>query len=154
MRRYRTELHQKPSQRGDSQLGTPHAHTIPPGPDVPGMVGTTSAGCRCVGDASAPARRPRVGVYSHPTPPPWHFRHRSRMQPALAAWLALSLLAGTGAEDMCGDPPAAPSRSIPAPKLSPEEQFSPHMPESLRCDACHTIAFQVGTGEAAPRNQG
>ncbi|NXA25461.1 MZB1 protein, partial [Ibidorhyncha struthersii] len=66
------------------------------------------------------------------------------MRPALAVWLALSLLMGTGAEDMCGDPPAAPSRSIPAPQLSPEERLSPHMPESLRCDACHAIAFQVG----------
>ncbi|NWX14213.1 MZB1 protein, partial [Aegotheles bennettii] len=65
------------------------------------------------------------------------------MQPVLAAWLALSLLAGTGAEEMCGDPPAASSRSISAPQLSPEEQLSPHMPESLRCDACHAIAFQL-----------
>ncbi|NXK25505.1 MZB1 protein, partial [Arenaria interpres] len=62
------------------------------------------------------------------------------MQPALAAWLALSLLAGTGAQEMCGDPPA---RSIPAPQLSPEERLSPHMPEALRCDACHAIAFQI-----------
>ncbi|NXT90938.1 MZB1 protein, partial [Anhinga rufa] len=62
---------------------------------------------------------------------------------ALAAWLALSLLAGTGAKDMCGGPPRAPSHSIPAPRLSPEEQLSPHMPESLRCDACHAIAFQI-----------
>ncbi|NXL27754.1 MZB1 protein, partial [Glaucidium brasilianum] len=65
------------------------------------------------------------------------------MQPALAAWLALSLLAGTGAEEMCGAPPASPARSIPAPQLSPEERLSPHMPESLRCDACHAIAFQI-----------
>ncbi|XP_027755768.1 marginal zone B- and B1-cell-specific protein [Myiozetetes cayanensis] len=65
------------------------------------------------------------------------------MGPALAAWLALSLLGGTGAEETCGDPPAARSRSIPAPRLSPEEQLSPHMPESLRCDACRAIAFQI-----------
>ncbi|NXT51494.1 MZB1 protein, partial [Pluvianellus socialis] len=65
------------------------------------------------------------------------------MSPALAAWLALSLLAGTGAQETCGGPPAPLSRSIPAPQLSPEEQLSPHMPESLRCDACHAIAFQI-----------
>ncbi|KAK2524843.1 Mzb1 [Columba guinea] len=65
------------------------------------------------------------------------------MRPALAAWLALGLLVGTGAEEMCGDPPSAPSRSIPAPQLSPEERLSPHMPEALRCDACHAIAFQI-----------
>ncbi|XP_059681523.1 marginal zone B- and B1-cell-specific protein [Gavia stellata] len=65
------------------------------------------------------------------------------MRPALAVWLALSLLAGTGAEEMCGGPPAAPTRTIPAPQLSPEERLSPHMPESLRCDACHAIAFQI-----------
>ena len=76
------------------------------------------------------------------------------MQPALAVWLALSLLAGTGAEGMCGDPPATPAHSIPAPQLSPEERLSPHMPESLRCDACHAIAFQVGIEETAPRNRG
>uniref|UniRef100_A0A8C3M7C8 Uncharacterized protein n=1 Tax=Geospiza parvula TaxID=87175 RepID=A0A8C3M7C8_GEOPR len=74
------------------------------------------------------------------------------MRAALAAWLVLSLLGGTGAEDTCGgDPPAAPSRSIPAPQLSPEERLSPHMPESLRCDACHAIAFQVGTGDTGPQ---
>ncbi|NXS97136.1 MZB1 protein, partial [Jacana jacana] len=67
------------------------------------------------------------------------------MQPALVAWLALSLLARTVAQDMCGDPSADPaqSRSVPAPRLSPEERLSPHMPESLRCDACHAIAFQI-----------
>ncbi|KAM6408888.1 marginal zone B- and B1-cell-specific protein [Rhynochetos jubatus] len=65
------------------------------------------------------------------------------MRPELVVWLALSLLAGTGAEDTCGGPPATQTRSIPAPKLSPEEQLSPHMPESLRCDACHAIAFQI-----------
>ncbi|NWQ85820.1 MZB1 protein, partial [Burhinus bistriatus] len=65
------------------------------------------------------------------------------MQPTLAVWLALSLLAGTGAEEMCGGPPASPAHSIPAPQLSPEERLSPHMPESLRCDACHAIAFQI-----------
>ncbi|XP_026714119.1 marginal zone B- and B1-cell-specific protein [Athene cunicularia] len=65
------------------------------------------------------------------------------MQLVLAAWLALSLLAGMGAEDMCGAPPASPAHSIPAPQLSPEERLSPHMPESLRCDACHAIAFQI-----------
>ncbi|KAM4653198.1 marginal zone B- and B1-cell-specific protein [Amazona ochrocephala] len=64
------------------------------------------------------------------------------MRPALP-WLILSLLTGTGGEGMCGDPPAAPARSIPAPRLSAEEQLSPHMPESLRCDACHAIAFQI-----------
>ncbi|NXE42694.1 MZB1 protein, partial [Ptilorrhoa leucosticta] len=65
------------------------------------------------------------------------------MRPALAAWLVLSLLGGRGAQDMCGDPPAAPSHSVPAPQLSPEERLSPHMPESLHCDACHAIAFQI-----------
>ncbi|NWI42036.1 MZB1 protein, partial [Picathartes gymnocephalus] len=65
------------------------------------------------------------------------------MPPALAAWLVLSLLGGTGAEDMCGEPPAASSHSAAAPQLSPEERLSPHMPESLRCDACHAIAFQI-----------
>ncbi|NXG04989.1 MZB1 protein, partial [Sakesphorus luctuosus] len=65
------------------------------------------------------------------------------MRPALAAWLALSLLLGTGAEETCGDPPAVRSQSIAAPQLSPEEQLSPHMPESLRCDACQAIAFQI-----------
>ncbi|XP_069725787.1 marginal zone B- and B1-cell-specific protein [Phaenicophaeus curvirostris] len=61
------------------------------------------------------------------------------MQPALAAWLALSLVSGSGAEDMCG----SPSISIPAPQLSSEERLSPHMPQSLRCDACQAIAFQI-----------
>ncbi|NWV72887.1 MZB1 protein, partial [Dasyornis broadbenti] len=65
------------------------------------------------------------------------------MRPALAAWLVLSLLGGTGAKGMCGEPPEAPSHSVPAPQLSPEERLSPHMPESLRCDACHAIAFQI-----------
>ncbi|NXG26019.1 MZB1 protein, partial [Grallaria varia] len=66
------------------------------------------------------------------------------MRAALAAWLALSLLLGSpGAEEACGAPPAARSRSIAAPQLSPEEQLSPHMPESLRCDACQAIAFQI-----------
>uniref|UniRef100_A0A672UJA7 Uncharacterized protein n=1 Tax=Strigops habroptila TaxID=2489341 RepID=A0A672UJA7_STRHB len=64
------------------------------------------------------------------------------MRPALV-WLILSLLTVTGAEGMCRDPPATPARSIPAPRLSAEEQLSPHMPESLRCDACHAIAFQL-----------
>ncbi|XP_051486772.1 marginal zone B- and B1-cell-specific protein [Apus apus] len=64
------------------------------------------------------------------------------MRPVLVLWLVLGLLAGTGAEEMCGGPPA-PSRSIPAPRLSPEEQLSPHMPEALRCDACQAIAFQI-----------
>uniref|UniRef100_A0A803YS03 Uncharacterized protein n=1 Tax=Meleagris gallopavo TaxID=9103 RepID=A0A803YS03_MELGA len=32
---------------------------------------------------------------------------------------------------------------IPAPQMSAEERFSPHMPEALRCDACQAIAFQV-----------
>lgn len=106
-----------------------------------------SAGCRCI-----PAHhRPRV--YSCP-PPPRRFRHCGRMRPALAAWLALGLLVGMGAEEMCGDPPSAPSRSIPAPQLSPEERLSPHMPEALRCDACHAIAFQVGIGDTAPKTGG
>lgn len=74
------------------------------------------------------------------------------MRPALAAWLALSLLAGTGAEVMCEDPPATRTRSVPAPQLSAEEQLSPHMPEALRCDACHAVAFQVRGGETAPQN--
>ncbi|KAM9373478.1 marginal zone B- and B1-cell-specific protein [Phaethornis superciliosus] len=66
------------------------------------------------------------------------------MQGVLAAWLFLSLLAGTGAEEMCGDPlPIASSHSIPAPQLSPEEWLSPHVPAGLRCDACHAIAFQI-----------
>ncbi|XP_061216573.1 marginal zone B- and B1-cell-specific protein [Neopsephotus bourkii] len=65
-----------------------------------------------------------------------------RMQPALLG-LLLSLLTGAGGEGMCGDPPGAPSRSIPAPRLSAEERLSPHMPESLRCDACRAIAFQI-----------
>lgn len=76
-----------------------------------------------------------------------------RMRPALAAWLVLSLLGGMGAQDMCGDPPATPSHSVPAPQLSPEERLSPHMPQALRCDACHAIAFQVGTGDAAPQKR-
>ncbi|NXR25086.1 MZB1 protein, partial [Cinclus mexicanus] len=65
------------------------------------------------------------------------------MRAALAAWLVLSLLGGSGTQGMCGDPPAAQSHSIPAPQLSPEERLSPHMPQSLRCDACHAIAFQI-----------
>ncbi|XP_054245014.1 marginal zone B- and B1-cell-specific protein [Indicator indicator] len=65
------------------------------------------------------------------------------MRPVLAAWLVLSLLAGTRAEEQCGNPPAPPARSIAAPQLSPEERLSPHMPEALRCDACHAIAFQI-----------
>ncbi|NXG57698.1 MZB1 protein, partial [Hemiprocne comata] len=60
----------------------------------------------------------------------------------LVVWLALGLLARTGAEEMCGGPPD-PSRSIPAPQFSPEERLSPHMPEALRCDACQAIAFQI-----------
>ncbi|XP_065546996.1 marginal zone B- and B1-cell-specific protein isoform X2 [Lathamus discolor] len=64
------------------------------------------------------------------------------MQPVLLG-LILSLLTGTGGEGMCGDPPAAPAHSIPAPQLSAEERLSPHMPASLRCDACHAIAFQI-----------
>ncbi|NXH22326.1 MZB1 protein, partial [Bucco capensis] len=65
------------------------------------------------------------------------------MRLVLAAWLVLSLLVGTGAEEMCRDPPAPLAHSIPAPQLSPEERLSPHMPQSLRCDACHAIAFQI-----------
>lgn len=67
------------------------------------------------------------------------------MRAALAAWLVLSLLEGPQAGDTCGDPPAAPPHSASAPQLSPEERLSPHMPQALRCDACHAIAFQVGT---------
>uniref|UniRef100_A0A8C0UZP2 Uncharacterized protein n=1 Tax=Cyanistes caeruleus TaxID=156563 RepID=A0A8C0UZP2_CYACU len=63
----------------------------------------------------------------------------------LSLSLSLSLLGRTGAENLCGDPPGAPSHSIAAPQLSPEERLSPHMPESLLCDSCHAIAFQVGT---------
>lgn len=74
------------------------------------------------------------------------------MWPALTAWLVLSLLAGTGVEAMCEDPPATQTRSIAAPQLNPEEQLSPHMPEALRCDACHAIAFQVRGREMAPQN--
>lgn len=105
------------------------------------------------------ATRQPQGVYSPPRgfiatprlcPALWE---RGRMRAALAAWLVLSLLRGTGAGDTCGDPPAAPSYSAPAPQLSPEERLSPHMPESLRCDACHAIAFQVGTGDAAPQKR-
>ncbi|NXO29015.1 MZB1 protein, partial [Cisticola juncidis] len=65
------------------------------------------------------------------------------MRAALAAWMVLSLLAGPGAGDTCGGVPTAPSRSVPAPQLSPEERLSPHMPQSLRCDACQAIAFQI-----------
>ncbi|NXS52162.1 MZB1 protein, partial [Brachypteracias leptosomus] len=65
------------------------------------------------------------------------------MWPVLAAWLLLGLLVGPGAGDTCGDPPTAQSRSIPAPQLSDEELLSPHMPASLRCDACNAIAFQI-----------
>ncbi|NXA68816.1 MZB1 protein, partial [Mohoua ochrocephala] len=65
------------------------------------------------------------------------------MRPALAAWLVLGLLGGTGAQDKCGDPPPDQSHSASAPQLSAEERLSPHMPESLRCDACHAIAFQI-----------
>uniref|UniRef100_A0A674GHZ1 Marginal zone B and B1 cell specific protein n=1 Tax=Taeniopygia guttata TaxID=59729 RepID=A0A674GHZ1_TAEGU len=75
------------------------------------------------------------------------------MRAEVAAWLVLSLLGGTGAEDTCGDPPAAPSRSIPAPQLSPEELLSPHMPQSLRCDACHAIAFQSLGVRMSPRTE-
>ncbi|NWS71290.1 MZB1 protein, partial [Crotophaga sulcirostris] len=59
------------------------------------------------------------------------------MRPAV--WLVLSWLVGSGAEETCGGPPT----SIPAPQLSAEERLSPHMPEALRCDACHAIAFQI-----------
>lgn len=70
------------------------------------------------------------------------------MRPVLAACMALSLVAGPGAGDGCQDPLSPSlSRSVPAPQLSAEELHSPHMPESLRCDACYAIAFQVGTGD-------
>ncbi|NWX28368.1 MZB1 protein, partial [Notiomystis cincta] len=65
------------------------------------------------------------------------------MRPALAAWLVLGLLGGAGAEGVCGDPPGPLSQSASAPRLSPEERLSPHMPGSLRCDACHAIASQI-----------
>ncbi|NWU91128.1 MZB1 protein, partial [Upupa epops] len=61
----------------------------------------------------------------------------------LVVWLVQSLLAETGAEEMCGDPPTPPVHSIPAPQLSPEERLSPHMPESLHCDACQAVVFQI-----------
>ncbi|XP_033922980.1 marginal zone B- and B1-cell-specific protein [Melopsittacus undulatus] len=64
------------------------------------------------------------------------------MWPALL-WMVLSLLTEMGGEGMCGDPPPALTHSIPAPQLSTEERLSPHMPQSLRCDACHAIAFQI-----------
>ncbi|KAI6077000.1 Marginal zone B- and B1-cell-specific protein [Aix galericulata] len=68
------------------------------------------------------------------------------MRPVLAACVALSLALGPGAGDGCQDPPSPSfSRSVPAPQLSAEELHSPHMPQSLRCDACYAIAFQVGT---------
>ncbi|NXY92609.1 MZB1 protein, partial [Alcedo cyanopectus] len=60
-----------------------------------------------------------------------------------AVWLVLSLLVDVGAEELCGDPPATSTHSIPGPHLNTEERLSPHMPESLRCDACHAIAFQI-----------
>uniref|UniRef100_A0A8C5X9Y8 Marginal zone B and B1 cell specific protein n=1 Tax=Malurus cyaneus samueli TaxID=2593467 RepID=A0A8C5X9Y8_9PASS len=65
------------------------------------------------------------------------------MRPALAAWLVLNLLGGTGADGSCGEPPEVRSQSVSAPQLSPEERLSPHMPGSLLCDACHAIAFQI-----------
>uniref|UniRef100_A0A8B9DJ12 Marginal zone B and B1 cell specific protein n=1 Tax=Anser cygnoides TaxID=8845 RepID=A0A8B9DJ12_ANSCY len=72
------------------------------------------------------------------------------MRPVLAACMALSLVAGPGAGDGCQDPPSPSlSRSVPAPQLSAEELHSPHMPESLRCDACYAIAFQVALLAAA-----
>ncbi|XP_021266385.1 marginal zone B- and B1-cell-specific protein [Numida meleagris] len=66
------------------------------------------------------------------------------MRAVLVLCVALSLAARTGAEDGCGGP-EAPSltHSIPAPQMSAEERLSPHMPEALRCDACHAIAFQL-----------
>uniref|UniRef100_A0A8C3GHQ8 Marginal zone B and B1 cell specific protein n=1 Tax=Cairina moschata TaxID=8855 RepID=A0A8C3GHQ8_CAIMO len=68
------------------------------------------------------------------------------MRPVLAACVALSLVLGPRAGDGCQDPPSPSfSRSVPAPQLSAEELHSPHMPQSLRCDACYAIAFQVGT---------
>lgn len=66
------------------------------------------------------------------------------MQAVLVLCVALSLAARMGAENACGDPEApSASHSIPAPQMSAEERLSPHMPEALRCDACHAIAFQV-----------
>uniref|UniRef100_A0A8C0E7Y1 Uncharacterized protein n=1 Tax=Bubo bubo TaxID=30461 RepID=A0A8C0E7Y1_BUBBB len=73
--------------------------------------------------------------------PPWY----------LCILLGFQVQPGKGG--MCGAPPASPVRSIPAPQLSLEERLSPHMPESLRCDACHAIAFQVGIRETAPQSQ-
>uniref|UniRef100_A0A8C5X9V1 Marginal zone B and B1 cell specific protein n=1 Tax=Malurus cyaneus samueli TaxID=2593467 RepID=A0A8C5X9V1_9PASS len=69
-------------------------------------------------------------------------------------WLVLNLLGGTGADGSCGEPPEVRSQSVSAPQLSPEERLSPHMPGSLLCDACHAIAFQVGTGETASQKRG
>uniref|UniRef100_A0A8B9CY32 Marginal zone B and B1 cell specific protein n=1 Tax=Anser brachyrhynchus TaxID=132585 RepID=A0A8B9CY32_9AVES len=64
--------------------------------------------------------------------------------------LGAILVAGPGAGDGCQDPPSPSlSRSVPAPQLSAEELHSPHMPESLRCDACYAIAFQVALLAAA-----
>ncbi|NXL85939.1 MZB1 protein, partial [Alectura lathami] len=64
------------------------------------------------------------------------------MRAVLTACVALSLVAGLGPVDGCGDP-VTQSRSIAAPQLSAEERLSPHMPAALRCDACHAIAFQL-----------
>lgn len=66
------------------------------------------------------------------------------MQAALVLCVALSLAARAGAEDACGGPEVpSSSYSIPAPQMSAEDRLSPHMPEALRCDACHAIAFQL-----------
>jgi len=66
------------------------------------------------------------------------------MQAVLVLCVALSLAARAGGEDACGGREApSSSHSIPAPQMSAEDRLSPHMPEALRCDACHAIAFQV-----------
>ncbi|OXB64966.1 hypothetical protein ASZ78_007369 [Callipepla squamata] len=66
------------------------------------------------------------------------------MRTVLLLCVALSLALRTGAEDACGGPMApSSSHSIPAPQMSAEDRLSPHMPEALRCDACHAIAFQL-----------
>lgn len=68
----------------------------------------------------------------------------SSMQAVLVLCVALSLAARAGGEDACGGREApSSSHSIPAPQMSAEDRLSPHMPEALRCDACHAIAFQL-----------
>ncbi|PRD28271.1 UNVERIFIED_CONTAM: Mzb1 [Trichonephila clavipes] len=40
-------------------------------------------------------------------------------------------------------PPPGKKISLPIPQLSDEETESNHMPNHLKCDACHVIAYQV-----------